>query len=39
MLLIYFLLVFFQDFDAGDKDKKFCMEVILHAADISNPVK
>ena len=28
-----------SDFDVKDKDKNMCMEAIVHASDISNPVK
>lgn len=29
----------YSDFDIKEKDKNCCMETLLHAADISNPVK
>lgn len=28
-----------QDFDMKENDKKICMEQLIHAADISNPLK
>ena len=33
------MLIKYIDFELAGKDKQMCMELLLHAADISNPIK
>jgi len=36
---LFILKAFCEDFDIKEKDKNMCMDSLLHAADISNPMK
>lgn len=36
---LYVIIFLKKDFDLKDKDKNLCMETLLHASDISNPIK